>query len=200
MKSFQNKTAVLALTAALALTLTACGNQAPASSQTSASASSSASQSAAQSGPFSATETVDLEGNTVDSSVFAENTLTVVNVWNVGCTPCIEEIPVLDQLNKDYADRGVAVKGLYYNFGDELTEEVRNEIDEILTNAKAEYPQLLTSEDMMASDELAFIAAFPTTFFVDAQGNIVNSVMGSHDYEGWASIIDEVLSQVEANA
>ncbi len=200
MNFFTHKTAALALAAALTLSLAGCGNQkAPASSQTPG-GSQSSSQSAAQSGPFSAMETVDLDGNTVDSTVFADNKLTLVNVWNLGCTPCIEEIPVLDQINKEYASKGVAIMGLYYNFGAELSEDDRAEIEEILSNAKAEYPHLLASEDMMASEELKTMAVFPMTFFVDAQGSIVDSKAGSNDYEGWKAVIDEVLSQVEPNA
>lgn len=58
-----------------------------------------------------------LDGNKADSSLFAENKLTLVNVWNVGCTPCVQEIPILDQLNKEYEGKGVAIKGLYYGTG-----------------------------------------------------------------------------------
>lgn len=171
------------LSALLVLTFTACG-----------SADSSASES-----PFAQMETVDLDGNAVDSSVYADRKLTFINTWNIGCTPCIVELPELDQLNKAYAEKGVAVQGLYYNFGEELSEEVRSEIDSILANAKAEYPQLLISEAMMESAVLQELAAFPTTYIVDSQGNLVDTVVGSRSFEDWAAIADELLEKVAEN-
>ena len=77
---------------------------------------------------FKSMETVDLEGNQVDTSVFAENKVTLVNVWNVGCTPCIQELGILDALNKEYEGKGAAIRGLYYSFSSEISEEERSEI------------------------------------------------------------------------
>lgn len=148
---------------------------------------------------FKNMETVDLDGNTVDSSIFAENKLTLLNVWNLGCTACIMETPILDQLNNDPAEKGVAIKGLYYNFGTELSDKDRAEIEKILKDANADYQQLLTSKAMDESDTFQNLDAFPTTYFVDSEGNIVKSIAGSDDYEGWKSAIENVLNQVESN-
>ena len=192
------KTALLALTlTCLLLALTGCGTKEPPAGEEETSAAGDAAQ---QTGPFTEMDTVDLDGNKMDSSVFAEKTLTLVNVWNLGCTPCVQEIPHLDKLNKDLADRGVAVKGLYYNFGEALSDADRTDIEALFAETGADYPQLLASETMMASDELSQIQAFPTTFFVDGEGNIVETVEGSHDYDGWLSIIESVLESVEADA
>ena len=43
------------------------------------------------------------------------------------------------------------------------------------------------------------IHAFPTTFFIDKDGNIVDQIDGSNDYEGWKSRIEDVLKKVDAN-
>lgn len=177
------KLAALALSAALLLSLTACGGSAVKGES-----------------PFKNMETVDLDGNALDSAVFADKKLTMVNAWNLGCTPCIEELPVLEQLDRDLADRGFAVLGLYYTFGAELTEKERGEIADVLSNAGAGYTQFLASGDMMKTDELKVMAAFPATWFVDGEGNIVDKVEGSNDYEGWKSVIETMLEKVEDNA
>ena len=70
-------------------------------------------------------EIVDLKGEKVVSSIFSENDLTLVNVWNKGCIPCIEELPILDELNNEYKDKGVAIKGLYYGFREGISDEDR---------------------------------------------------------------------------
>ena len=42
----------------------------------------------------------DLDGNAVDSSLFANNAYTVVNFWFSGCKPCVAELGELDKLNQ----------------------------------------------------------------------------------------------------
>lgn len=182
MKLRKKALAVLLLTGTVLASLTGCG----------------ASGSSVQdTGLFKEMDTKDLEGNALDSSVFAENKLTLVNVWNLGCTPCIQEIPVLDQLNKEYEGNGVAIMGMYHNFGTDISEEDKAAIDEILSDAGAEYTQFVPSQSMYESDTMKSIQAFPTTYFVDSEGNIVEKIEGSADYEGWKERIEKVLEKVE---
>ena len=54
------------------------------------------------------------------------------------------------------------------------------------------------SEDML-QDKTLILQSFPTTFFVDKDGNIVDSIEGSNDYDGWKAKIDEVLEKVMTN-
>lgn len=148
---------------------------------------------------FKNLDTEDLDGNKIDKSIFAENKLTMVNVWNTGCTPCVEEIPILDKLNKEYKDKGVSIKGLLLESTVGLNEEERKTVNEILSKANATYQQILTSQNML-DDETLLLQAFPTTFFVDKDGKIVDSIEGSNDYDGWKAKIEEVLKKVESNA
>lgn len=155
-------------------------------------------ESESASGPdiFKTMDTVDMEGEKADASMFAENTLTFVNLWNVGCTPCVQEIPVLDQLNDEYEGKGVAIKGLYFSFTSTLSEEETEAINEILEAADADYQQLTLSEDMINHEVIQSIQAFPTTFVVDSEGNIVDVIIGSNDYEGWKERIEQELAEV----
>ena len=64
------------------------------------------SQSAAENGStFPQFEGKDLDGNSVDSSLFANNAFTVVNFWFSGCKPCVAELGDLDKLNQTVKDR-----------------------------------------------------------------------------------------------
>lgn len=147
---------------------------------------------------FKEMKTEDINGNKVDSSIFSKYKLTVVNVWNTGCTPCVDEIPTLDKLNKEYEKKGVSIKGLLLESGVGLNDEEKKTVEDILKKAKSTYQQLTVSEDML-QDKTLILQAFPTTFFVDKDGNIVDSIEGSNDYDGWKAKIDEVLEKVMTN-
>lgn len=145
---------------------------------------------------FKTMETVDLKGERVDSSVFEENKLTVVNAWNQGCTPCIEELPILDKLNKEYEGKGISIKGLYYGFEEGISDESREEVNKILSEGNVEYQQLLTSKKMLESETLTNLLAFPATYFVNDKGEIIDFIEGSSDYDGWKARIEKVLKGV----
>ena len=147
---------------------------------------------------FKEMKTEDINGNKVDSSIFSKYKLTVVNVWNTGCTPCVDEIPTLDKLNKEYEKKGVSIKGLLLESGVGLNDEEKKTVEDILKKAKSTYQQLTVSENML-QDKTLILQSFPTTFFVDKDGNIVDSIEGSNDYDGWKAKIDEVLEKVMTN-
>lgn len=148
---------------------------------------------------FKDMKTTDIDGNKVDKSIFSKYKLTMVNVWNTGCSPCISEIPTLDRLNKEYREKGVSIKGMLLESGIGLTDEEKATAKEILSKASATYQQLTVTKDMVEKDDTLLLQAFPTTFFIDKDGNIVDSIEGSNDYDGWKAKIDEVLKKVEAN-
>ena len=54
----------------------------------------------------------DLDGNAVDSSLFANNAYTVVNFWFSGCKPCVAELGELDKLNQTAKQQGGEVIGI----------------------------------------------------------------------------------------
>lgn len=146
---------------------------------------------------FKEMKTTDITGNESDSSIFFENKLTLVNVWNTGCTPCIDEIPILDKLNEEYKSNGVAIKGLLLESGEGLTDKEREVAEEILSKSKSSYQQLTMSKEMLEGNIFETLATFPTTFFIDSNGNIVHQIEGSDDYEGWKAKIETVLKGVE---
>ena len=80
-----------------------------------------------------------------------------------------------------------------------LTDEEKATAKEILSKANATYQQLTVTKDMVEKDDTLLLQAFPTTFFIDKDGNIVDSIEGSNDYDGWKAKIDEVLKKVEEN-
>ena len=146
---------------------------------------------------FSKLNTTDLKGDPIDASTLKENKITLVNAWNIGCTPCINELPDLEKLNKEYKDKGATIKGLYFNFAEDISDDEMSQINDALSTAGVTYPQLRLTKKMYASDIMQNIMAFPTTFIVDSNGKILDKLEGSNDYNGWKKIIDQYLAEVE---
>lgn len=155
------------------------------------------SQSFSDSTAFSNLKTTDLDGNNIDSSIFKNNKITLVNAWNIGCTPCVEETPELQKISKDYADKGVSVKGLYFNFAEDITDDEMSQIKDVLSNANATYTQLKLSKNLYKTDIMQDVMAFPTTFIVDSNGKILDKIEGSKDYDGWKKVVEKYLSKIK---
>lgn len=144
---------------------------------------------------FTNMSTTDLDGNKIDSSIFANNKVTLVNVWNVGCTPCVNEIPELDKLNSEYKDKGAAVYGLYNDLGMGISDDEMKQIKDIMGNANASYTQLRMDGTLATNDTLVNLMTFPTTYIVGSDGTILDTIEGSNDYEGWKKVIDSYLAE-----
>ena len=55
---------------------------------------------------------LDLDGNSVNSDIFSEHSVTVVNFWFSSCSPCIGELSELDSLDQELKEKGGAVIGI----------------------------------------------------------------------------------------
>lgn len=64
------------------------------------------------SGVFESFTAQDLDGNQVDETIFEDAELTMINVWGTFCTPCLEEMPDLAELNREYQEKGVQIIGI----------------------------------------------------------------------------------------
>lgn len=144
---------------------------------------------------FTNMDTTDIDGNKMDSSIFAKNKVTLVNVWNVGCTPCVNEIPDLDKINSEYKDKGAAVYGLYGDLGMGISDDEMAQIKDIMSNANASYTQLRMDGTLATNESLLNIMAYPTTYVVGSDGTILDTIEGSKDYEGWKALIDSYLAE-----
>ncbi len=142
----------------------------------------------------------DIEGSTFTESLFAENELTMVNLFATWCSPCVREIPELEALRHNLADRGFGIVGVVLDGVDELGNPDPKAVDkakELAQKTGATYPFLVPDSTMM-NGRLMGITAVPETFFVDREGNIVGDVYpGAHSLADWTSIVEREFSNLK---
>lgn len=152
------------------------------------------------SGVFESFTAQDLDGNQVDETIFEDAELTMINVWGTFCTPCLEEMPDLAELNREYQEKGVQIIGICsdtINADKELDEAQLEKARELAEQTGADYPHIAMSGTLVDT-LLPQVMAVPMTIFVDSEGTQVGiAYMGARDKEGWAGILDEVLASVQ---
>ena len=122
---------------------------------------------------FPAFEGKDLNGNTVKSDdLFSKNAVTVMNFWFTTCNPCVGELAELDALNKELAEKGGALIGVNtFTLGGD--EAAISEAKDVLAKKGVTYQNVYFDSDGEAGKFAANIFAYPTTYVVDRNGNIV---------------------------
>jgi len=135
----------------------------------------------------------DMNGNTVTESLFADNDVTVVNVWATYCGYCKQEMPDLESVYEDYKDKGVSVIGIV---ADGQTEE--DSANSIISQYGIKYTNLITNDDFNNAF-LSGVSGYPTTFFVDSDGNILETLVGRQTKDGFTATIDKYLKETTAS-
>lgn len=148
---------------------------------------------------FPAFDGKDLDGNEVKSStLFAGNTVTVVNFWFTTCSPCVGELGELDALNQDLAKKGGALIGVnaFTLDGDETA---ISDAKDVLAKKGATYQNVYFDSSSPAGAFTANIFAFPTTYVVDRNGNIVGEpIVGAITEKNQAETLQSLIDQAIA--
>jgi thiol-disulfide isomerase/thioredoxin len=98
--------------------------------------------------------------------------IVVLNFWATWCVPCQHEMPMLAQVQRKYADRGVVVLG-----GSLDDKSTQSKIQPFAEKDKIPFPLLVgaTTDDMK---QLELGEGIPATAFFDTEGNLVGRVLG----------------------
>lgn len=143
--------------------------------------------------------TKDIYGNDVNQDIFKDYKLTLVNVWGTFCGPCLDEMPYLGELQKEYEPKGVNLVGITVDVQDEEMEVIDDQIKlakEIVDTTGADYTHMIISNDLIPL--MNQFDAIPASFFVDSGGNIVSEYyIGSRSKEDWVDIIETNLEKLQ---
>ena len=148
---------------------------------------------------FPAFEGKDLDGNTVKSDeLFSANAVTVVNFWFTTCNPCVGELSELDALNKELAKKGGALIGVN-TFTLDGDEAAISEAKDVLAKKGVTYQNVYFASDGEAGRFTTNIFAYPTTYVVDRNGNIVGDpIVGAITEKKQAETLQKLIDQALA--
>lgn len=134
----------------------------------------------------------DAEGRPLDAASLRGRVL-LINFWATWCPPCVEEMPELDQLQKEWGPRDVQVLGIGI--------DARTKILDFSRRARFGYPLLVGGAE--GSDlSRAFgnaSAALPFTVLVGRDGQVRERILGRFNLPRLREAIEGAAGQASRN-
>lgn len=141
----------------------------------------------------------DFDGNEYTEDALKGHKVTMINIWGTFCGPCIREMPELEEISEMYDEKDLKLIGLpgdlYGPDGIVDEDQVAKALD-IMDKTGVKYTMLIPSMEIEAW-VMGRVRFYPTTIFVDKNGEHIKFVEGANSKEAWIEIIEEVLANEE---
>ena len=126
----------------------------------------------------------------VDSSIFGEKDLTVLNVWGTFCGPCIQEMPELGEWQRNLPDN-VQIIGLVADVAGKEDADHIELANTILDKTNAHFTNIIPNNDF--AELLSGVVGVPTTFFINKEGKIVGKPIVGAQVPKYKAFVEEYL-------
>ncbi|MEM1165643.1 MAG: TlpA disulfide reductase family protein [Planctomycetota bacterium] len=113
-----------------------------------------------------------------------EGEIVLIDFWATWCPPCVRAMPQIQEIHEDYADRGVRVLGMNQDRGN------RALVERFVDARDITFTQVMDTDGAI-NNEFG-VTGIPTTFILDADGNIVHKHVGFG-----ASMKDELTGVID---
>lgn len=128
--------------------------------------------------------TTDLDGNPVSSAdLFAQNKVTMLNVWATWCGPCIGELEDLQSIYRNQQKKGVGVVGM-------MTDDDVATARELLAEYNVTYPAILAPATL---EEFIYLEGWPTTLFIGPDGKVLAEPVVGANVARYHTLLNELL-------
>lgn len=111
----------------------------------------------------------------------------IVDFWATWCPPCLEMIPVLSKLHKNFEGEGLVVLGV------SLDREGLEMLGSFVHEKRIPYKVLLGNDKVTRS--FGGVSTIPTLFIIDREGRMVRKLTGFHSY---GELKDQVKKYLDA--
>jgi peroxiredoxin len=91
----------------------------------------------------------------------------LIDFWATWCAPCREEVPMLNELQASYADRGFRIIA--------ISDEDADAIRDFVSDNEVAYTNLVGTEEIM---EAYGVLGLPAAYLLDAEGRVIESFIG----------------------
>ncbi len=115
----------------------------------------------------------DMNGQQVSLSQF-RGKVVILNFWATWCPPCREEMPSMEQLYRDYKDKGLVMLAV------NVEENGKKAVEKFLKKNPHSFPILLDTENVAQNTYGVF--RFPESFIIDQNGFVVEKIIGGRDW------------------
>ena len=140
-------------------------------------------------GSFKDINVTDYYGKKVTAEVFKDYKVTMINVFTTWCTWCIKEMADLEEFSKNMPEgsKMIAVCA--------DADASPNDLKAIIEQYKVTFPVLKMTDSQLS--EISYIIGYPTTFYVDSKGNILDMSIGmpSNGVAGYRTKVEKLLAK-----
>ncbi len=112
----------------------------------------------------------DLSGEPISIAEHIRNRAALITFWGLACGPCRFEAPHLSAAFQEYSDRGFTVIAV------NAYDDAEKAVAEYVQKEQLRHPIVLNGSQV--AREKYGVGAYPTSFWVDRQGKIVDYVIG----------------------
>ncbi len=131
----------------------------------------------------------DFEIETITGNKFKfselEGKIVVINYWFIGCVPCLKEMPELNKLVEEYADKGVIFLAI-------SRMDTKEQIEKFVQK-KPFYYDIMADSKVLTENH--FIPLFPTNIIIDTNGTVVFGEIGYKEtiYQEIKTALDRLI-------
>jgi thiol-disulfide isomerase/thioredoxin len=113
----------------------------------------------------------------------------VIDFWATWCGPCRMEIPDLVKIYDRYHSKGLEIIGLSVEGQDQRPQEY---FDKFISGFGINYPLGLSSLETLRNYG---VNPIPSTYFIDKQGKIALSFVGTHSGDDFTAAVESLLKE-----
>jgi len=127
----------------------------------------------------------DAEGNT-GSLTDLHGKVVLINFWATWCVPCRKEIPDLIEINNDMDPDEFVLLGISVDAASDI-----QKVDMFITDQEINYVNIL--DDGRLTRHFGNIRAIPTTFIIDKEGTVQETIVGIRSKDQFMEKIQKYL-------
>lgn len=121
-----------------------------------------------------------------------EDHLTLIDFWATWCSPCVDQMPRLDEMYRTYSGRGLQVLGFTRLYSEGEAGAELQEITDFVARLNVTYPILIAEADTVHRSY--FVSALPTAVLVDEKGVVIDYAVSRDGTEELLQRIEQRLS------